>query len=264
MRTYTNIAKERLMRGEMTYGFQIRVFRDLEMVRAVSSCGFHFAYIDLEHTALDVPDASRLAIACLESGVSPIARIPPGDYATAGKLIDGGLQGIIVPGVDTLEQAKEAVENCKYRSVGSRHRGDSSIHFGWAPPANGASLNSALNEIIMLAVMIESEEGLENVDAIAATEGVDVISVGSSDLTSSMKLSGDYSHPKVLDAWKRIAAAAKKHGKGLRIGGVKKREDIIRTYELGSRMVLTGNDITTLLNAMRSDLAALQEAGAGF
>ena len=59
MREYRNIAKERLLRGEMTYGFQIRVFRDVEIARAIASSGFHFAFIDLEHTALDVSDAGR-------------------------------------------------------------------------------------------------------------------------------------------------------------------------------------------------------------
>lgn len=266
MRQYRNIAKERLLRGEMTFGFQIRVFRELEMARAIAASGFHFAFIDLEHTALEVSDASRLAITCLEGGVTPIARIPERDWATAGRLIDGGLQGIVVPHIDTPEQAREAVANCKYRPIGDRYRGDNSIHFGWAPPPGGKTLVEALNEIMMLVVMIESEEALENIDAIAATEGVDVISVGTSDLTGSMNINGDFGHPKVLDAWKRVATAAKKHGKGLRLGGVKKREDIVRTYELGSRMVLAGNDMTTMIKAMRADLDALQEESrsAGF
>jgi 2-keto-3-deoxy-L-rhamnonate aldolase RhmA len=64
----------------------------------------------------------------------------------------------------------------------------------------------------------------------------------------------------VIDAWQRVAAAAKKHGKGLRLGGVKKAEDIARTFALGSRMVITGNDITTLVKAMRADLDLLQRA----
>jgi 2-keto-3-deoxy-L-rhamnonate aldolase RhmA len=79
-----------------------------------------------------------------------------------------------------------------------------------------------------------------------------------------MGIGGDYSHPRLLDAWTRIASAAKKHGKGLRIGGVKKQEDIARTYALGSRMVITGNDITTLVKAMRADLDALRASSAGY
>ncbi|HSV80425.1 MAG TPA: aldolase/citrate lyase family protein [Ramlibacter sp.] len=264
MKEYRNIAKERLLRGEMTFGFQIRVFRELEMARAISASGFHFAFIDLEHTALEVSDAGRLAIALGDAGVTPIARIPERDWATAGRLIDGGLQGIVVPHVDTPQQAREAVANCKYRPIGERYRGDNSIHFGWAPPPGGKSLVEALNEIMMLVVMIESEEAVENIEAIAATPGVDVISVGTSDLTSSMKVNGDFGHPKVIAAWKRIAEAAKKNGKGLRLGGVKKREDILKTYELGSRMVIAGNDMTTMVKGMRADLEALQAGAAGF
>lgn len=264
MRQYRNIAKERLLRGELTYGFQIRVFRDLEIARAIAASGFHFAFIDLEHTALDVSDAGRLAITCLEGGVTPIARIPERDWATAGRLLDGGLQGIVVPHVDTVEQAEEAVAQCKYRPLGMRWRGDNSIHFGWTPPPQGKTLVEALNDVLMLVVMIESEEGLANVERIAAVPGVDVISVGTSDLTGAMGVGGDFGHPRVIEAWQRVAAAAKKHGKGLRLGGVKKAEDIARTFELGSRMVITGNDITTLVKAMRADLQVLQKAAEGY
>jgi len=264
MKEYRNIAKERLLAGEMTFGFQIRVFKDLEIARAISASGFHFAFIDLEHTALDVSDASRLAIAFLESGVTPIARIPEGDYWTAGRLIDGGVQGIIVPHVDTAEQAREAVAQCKYRPLGTRWRGDASIHFGWGPHGRAGNLSEAINEVLMLTVMIESEEGVENIEEIAATEGVDVISVGSSDLTGSMGLNNDYSHPRVIAAWEKVAAAAKKNGKGLRIGGVKKPEDIARTYGLGSRMIITGNDITTMVRAMRGDLEHLRAEAEAF
>jgi 4-hydroxy-2-oxoheptanedioate aldolase len=264
MKQYRNVAKEQLLRSEMTFGFQIRVFRELEMARAIMSSGFHFAFIDLEHTALEVSDASRLAIALADGGVTPIARIPERDWATAGRLIDGGVQGIVVPHVDTVEQAREAVANCKYRPIGDRYRGDNSIHFGWAPPTGGKSLVEALNEILMLVVMIESEEAVENIDAIAATPGVDVISVGSSDLSGSMNIGGDFSHPKMVAAWTRVAEAARRHGKGLRLGGVKKREDILRTYQLGSRMVIAGNDMTTLVKAMRADLDALQKGAEGF
>jgi 4-hydroxy-2-oxoheptanedioate aldolase len=263
MREYRNIAKERLLRGEMAFGFQVRVFRDLEIARAIAASGFHFAFIDLEHTALDVSDASRLAITCLEGGVTPIARIPEGDWASAGRLIDGGLQGIVVPHVDTEAQAREAVAQCKYRPLGTRYRGDNSIHFGWTPPPAGKKLVEALNDILMLVVMIESEEALHNIEAIAAAPGVDVLSVGTSDLTGSMGVGGDFAHPRVIDAWQRVAAAAKKHGKGLRLGGVKKAEDIARTFALGSRMVITGNDITTLVKAMRADLDLLQRAAEG-
>jgi len=241
----------------MTFGFQIRVFRDLEIARAIAASGFHFIFIDLEHTTLDASDASRLALVALEAGITPIARIAEGDYATAGRLIDGGLQGIVVPHVDTAEQARVAVAHCKYRPLGTRWRGDTSIHFGWAPPP-AEPLGAALNDLLMLTVMIESEEGLANIEEIAATEGVDVISVGTSDLTGSMGVNGDFSHPRVTEAWRKIAAAAKRHGKGLRLGGVKKHEDIVRTYELGSRMVITGNDITTITKAMRADLEALK------
>jgi 4-hydroxy-2-oxoheptanedioate aldolase len=263
MKEYSNIAKQRLLRGEMTFGFQIRAFRELEMARAIVASGFHFVFIDLEHTALEVADAGRLAIACADGGVTPIARIAEGDYATAGKLIDAGVQGIVVPHVDTAAQAREAVDQCKYRPIGKRWRSDNSIHLGWNPPAKG-TLVEAMNEILMLVVMIESEEALNNVDAIAATEGVDVISVGTSDLSGSMGVGGDFGHPSVLEAWKQIADAAKRHGKGLRLGGVKKREDIARTFELGSRMVITGNDMTTLVRGMRADLQALVSASKGY
>ena len=88
--------------------------------------------------------------------------------------------------------------------------------------------------------------------------------VGSSDLAGALGVGGDFSHPLIEQAWTRVGTAARRHGKGLRIGGVKKQEDIVRTYALGSRMVMAGNDITALFRAMQSDLQALKASAAGF
>jgi len=254
-----NITKKRLQNGEIAYGFQIRVLKDLQVARAIVSSGFHFAFLDLEHGTLEASDACRLALLLVEGGVTPIARIAEGDFASALRLIEGGIQGIIVPHVNTVEQASEAVANCKYRPIGTLWKDDSSIHFGWTPPLH-QPLNQALNELLMLVVMIESEEGLANVESIAATEGVDVLSVGTSDLASSMGVGNDFAHPKVVAAWEKVAAAARRHGKGLRLGGVKKHEDIARTVALGARMIMTGNDMSTLVKGMRADLDAISKS----
>lgn len=254
-----NVTKELLRRGEIAYGFQIRVLKDLEVARAIVSTGFHFAFLDLEHGTLTDSDACKLALLLATGGVTPIARIAEGDFASALRLIEGGVQGIIVPHVNTVEQAREAVANCKYGPIGTLWKDDGSIHFGWTSPPH-LPLNLALNDLLLLVVMIESEEGLANVESIAATEGVDVLSVGTSDLASSMGVGNDLAHPKVIAAWEKVAAAARRHGKGLRLGGVKKHEDIIRTLALGARMIMTGNDMTTLVKGMRADLDAIRKS----
>lgn len=262
MKDYRNRTKEKLLRGEMAFGFQIRFIRDLEIIRMLSAEAADFVFIDLQRTPLDVSQVSRLAIASLEAGITPIARLPEGDFASACRLIDGGVQGIVVPGVETADQARRAVESCKYRPVGTQYRGDASIHFGWSKP-EGRPLTEALNEILMLVVMIESGQGVENVDEIAAVPGVDVLSIGSSDLSGDMGINGDFAHPRMIAAWEKVAAAAARNRLGLRIGGVKKPEDIRRTYALGSRMIIAGNDIATLSSGIRAALDKVRDGATG-
>jgi 2-keto-3-deoxy-L-rhamnonate aldolase RhmA len=105
-----------------------------------------------------------------------------------------------------------------------------------------------LNRNTMLVCMIESLEGLANADAIAAVEGVDVLFIGTSDLTAELGISGQMGHPKVIAAYEAVGAACKKHGKTLGMGGVYDEENAARYVGMGARFLLTGSDHSYIIS----------------
>jgi 2-keto-3-deoxy-L-rhamnonate aldolase RhmA len=113
--TITNSARERLARGEVALGFGVRLAKSAEIAKAAKTAGFDWLFIDLEHSALSIETASQLAIAALEAGIAPIARVPKGEYSLATRLLDNGVLGIIVPHIDTADEAREVATACVIR-----------------------------------------------------------------------------------------------------------------------------------------------------
>ena len=140
----SNPARERLERGELSLGVGIRVMRGVEVAKAMKSAGFDWLFIDLEHGALSIETASQMCLAALDAGISPVVRVPNGDYSLATRLLDNGALGIVVPHVETAEEAGTIVDRLRYPPQG--HRGVFSImpQFNYKPAADvTASLNQA-------------------------------------------------------------------------------------------------------------------------
>jgi 2-keto-3-deoxy-L-rhamnonate aldolase RhmA len=109
---------------------------------------------------------------------------------------------------------------------------------------------AAMNEATSLVVMLETVAALENVEEIIATEGVDMLLVGSNDLCAEMGIPGQYDHPKLAEAFSRAIAAAKKHGKYIGIGGLASRDDLMTGFvQMGAQYVSTGTDLGFLISA---------------
>ena len=109
---------------------------------------------------------------------------------------------------------------------------------------------AALNEATMVVVMLENVEALDRVEDIAAVDGLDMLFVGTSDLTNSMRIPGQPGHERVRDAYARVIDACRRHGKHVGIGGLAARPDLIaRFVEMGARFVSSGTDLTFLLGA---------------
>jgi len=119
---------------------------------------------------------------------------------------------------------------------------------------------AAINDEILTVAMIESPQAVEGADAIAAVDGVDVLLIGTSDLSSELGIAGQAGHPKIVAAYERVAAACRKHGKILGMGGVYDEENASRYVGMGARFVLTGSDhsyIMTGANARTAFFTAL-------
>ena len=116
-----NRARERLERGELSLGVGVRVLAlASKSPRRLASAGFDWLFIDLEHGALSIETAAQLALAALDAGLAPIVRIPNGEYSIATRLLDNGALGIVVPHVDTPDEARVIVERLRYPPQGHR------------------------------------------------------------------------------------------------------------------------------------------------
>src|SRR5438552_12900724 len=118
--TVRNPARERLARGELSLGVGIRVVGTVDIAKAMKTAGFDWLFIDLEHGALSIETASQLAIAALDAGITPIVRVPNGEFSIATRLLDNGALGIVVPHVETAEEARMIVERLRYPPQGRR------------------------------------------------------------------------------------------------------------------------------------------------
>src|SRR5262245_30237458 len=114
MTVIRNAAKLRLAAGELSLGLGVRQSRTVDIATVAKTTGFDWLFIDMEHNSMGVDTAAQIAMASLAVGVTPIVRVPGKEHYHASRLLDAGAQGIVVPHVDTVEEAKRVVSHCKY------------------------------------------------------------------------------------------------------------------------------------------------------
>lgn len=248
MSIVVNRTKKKLEEGKVAFGVTVRYSRSIEIARAAATSSYDYLFIDLEHSTIDLDMASQISIAALDAGVTPLVRVPSHLPHHSARILDGGAQGVVVPHVHTAEQARQAVENCKFPPIGRRSHAGAPLQVGWkSMPV--PELAKVLNDNMLLTCLIESVE---------AVEGVDVLSVGTNDLAFDMGLAGDYEHPRVIDCYSRVVAAARRNGKAVRLGGVYDPALVQKNIEGGARLVTVMSDWNFMLQGMRSGIQSLR------
>jgi 2-keto-3-deoxy-L-rhamnonate aldolase RhmA len=236
-----NVTRQRLNAGQMALGFGVHHLRSVAAPMLAAATGHDWMFIDGEHGAFTIQETTQLCIAALPTGVTPIVRVCAGALDEATRALDNGALGIVVPHVDTAADAKRIADAFHYPPMGHRSWGGPPAVYGYQPPAT-AEAQAAINQEILTIVMLESAEAVRNADAIAAVTGVDVLFIGTSDLTAELGISGQMGHKKVIDAYQVVGDACRKHGKTLGMGGVYDEENASRYVAMGARFVLTGSD----------------------
>jgi 4-hydroxy-2-oxoheptanedioate aldolase len=214
----------------------------------MANAGYDWALIDLEHGAGDERDALPQIQALAAGGSIAIVRVEGNARQRVHRVLDFGAHGIMFPRIDSAVDAKAAVAGMRYPPDGVRGVAFSNRAGGYGSnfrPYMAGSLS------LITIVQIESPEAVENVDAIAAVDGVDVLFVGPSDLSHSMGMLGNFDHPDFVAAIQRTAAAASSHGKqcGILLPTPK---DFKKYYELGYRFIASGSDAVLLNNSARA------------
>src|SRR5262249_20137530 len=155
------------------------------------SCGYDWLFIDMEHGAFDVDLVAQIAVAAFAAGIAPIVRVPGIEHYHATRVMDAGALGIVVPHVNTPEEARRIADQCRFPPFGHRSipGGLPQLAFASLPVAEAMPIVDAATLIV---VMLETEAAIANADAIAAIDGIDVLLIGSSDLTADMGIPGEY------------------------------------------------------------------------
>jgi 2-keto-3-deoxy-L-rhamnonate aldolase RhmA len=248
MTTVVNHALRQLREGRLAIGLGLRQARTVDIAQIAKTSGFDWLFIDCEHNSMSVDTAAQIAAASLAVGITPIVRVPGYEHHHASRALDNGAHGIVFPHVDSPEDARRLADYCRYPPVGHRSMGGGLQQLGFAPMPVGEAARLA-NEETLVVVMLESPQAIDNCEAIAAVPGVDALLIGTNDLCFEMGIPGQFDHPQVADAYAKLLAACRKHGKFPGMGGLYSPELLQRYIGMGVRLVLAGSDFSLLMQA---------------
>ena len=250
MKEIINPARAKLEAGEVSVGMGLRVSRTVDVAKAMKTAGFDWLFIDLEHSPISIETAVNISVAALDTGISPIVRVPWMEHWIATRVLDGGAMGIVMPHVENADQAREVVQKLKYPPVGHRSVAGPNAIFDFDNVPAGDAI-TAINASQLITVMIETPQAVENADEIAAVEGVDVLLIGTGDLTTELGIPGQPGDARIVSAYETVIAACNRHGKWGGMGGAYAEPELRRYIGMGVRMVLAGNDLSLMLQAGR-------------
>jgi 2-keto-3-deoxy-L-rhamnonate aldolase RhmA len=241
----TNPVLEAMRAGKPAFGLSVRVVRGPEIARIARASGHQFLFIDGQHGVFNVETVCNIANAALAVGVAPLARVRSLADPDTPILLDNGVSGIIFPDINTPEEARRAVEICRFPPIGRRSVGGNFPQLdGRAVPASEAM--PALNASTVVVIMVETARGLANIEAIAAVPGVDVVHIGTNDLMCDLGKPGQLDDPAVADALDRAIAACTAAGNFAGCGGIRDTGRQAHWIRRGIRFLSTQTDIALL------------------
>ena len=210
----------------------------------LKNAGCQFIIFDMEHGGLSLEQFKTLAIISNANGISPLIRIPEVNYNYVARALDLGAAGIMAPMVNTYEEALNIVQSSKYPPNGVRGAGFGFAHDNYQNESPLSYINTANSNLINI-IQIESKQALENVEEIAAIDGVDCLWVGHFDLTNFLGIPGQFGSDIYFNSIKRVVAAAKLNQKSL--GIMVNDQDELKMYsELGFNMIAVGTEMSIL------------------
>lgn len=209
--------RQKLVDGKPVLGMLVN-FPSEWFVDIVALMGFDFVLIDAEHGPVNPQNAEGLIRAAEANGISAIVRVPNVSHEIQ-RFLDIGAVGIQIPHIDNAEQAQAAVDAIRYPPLGHRGLATVTRAAGYGIDITPREYMDRANQEVLCFPVIETAEGLANVDAIAATPGIDAIIIGDGDLSTSMGYGGDRTHPAVREAVTHIIARAKAHGRWVATAG---------------------------------------------
>jgi 4-hydroxy-2-oxoheptanedioate aldolase len=210
----TNTTKAKLAKGQVVFGAIISRYAP-DLVELFGAIGYDFVMIDGEHGAFHLDQVEHMVRAAEVFGITPITRVPNHDASTILGYLDRGVQGIIVPHVNTREAAEAVAKAARYYPEGRRGAGGGRAH-DYGVGVSREDSAAWINAQVLVIPMVEETEAVDNLDAILTVPGVDVLHVASSDLGQSM---GNPGREKVRDLMRQVIPRIRAGGKFVGVGG---------------------------------------------
>lgn len=248
--------KQNLHTNGQAFGSMAMEFLTPGLPAIMAAAGAEFGLFDMEHTGASLETMKSMIAGCRGINVAPIVRVPRGEYHFIARALDIGAHGIMVPMVGSAEEAAHIADRAHYPPVGHRGAAFGVAHDDYRAADPATAMARAAARTLMIA-QIETMEGLDSVEAIAATPNIDVIWLGHFDLTNFMGIPGQFQHPDYLAAVRRIAAAAKAHGK---VAGILAMNDAWAQeyWRHGYRMLAYGLDHMLFQAALKAGLEKMR------
>jgi 2-keto-3-deoxy-L-rhamnonate aldolase RhmA len=252
-----NKTKRLLREGRLALGLALRHSRTVEIAQVASACGFDWLFIDCEHSAMTVDTAAQLSSASLGFGVTPIVRAPGIEHHHSTRALDNSAQGVVIPHVETAAEARTIAGFTRFPPLGHRSVGGplAQTNFSNQPLADTMRL---VNEETLVVAMIESPAGVDAAESIAAVPGIDVLFIGTNDLCAEMGIPGQFDHARVEDAYAKVIAACRKHGKFAGMGGVYAPALMQKFIAMGVQFILAGSELGFLMVGAKERAGALR------
>ena len=220
--------------------------------------GFEFVVIECEHAGLSLETVQNHLRAARARGLGTLVRVPAGDHGFVQRVLDIGAEGVLVPHISDAAAAARAVRAVRFPPDG--HRGmypaSAAAEFGAHGLPGVRELTQALNRNTVLAVMIEESSAVDQIDAIAATPGVDLVVLGPSDLSASLGVIGDPKDPRLASAVGRVFKACREAGVkfGMPVDHAGYKLSAAELREQGAWFLTGGSDSVFLLNAFKASV----------
>lgn len=255
---HNNHVKHKLQAGEASIGTMMFEFNTTGIGRLAAAAGAEFALYDMEHTGWSIESMRLLIATTPKAKMVPIVRIPATEYHFVSRVLDVGAMGVMIPMCETAEQAKLLVSSAKYPPIGRRGAAFAIAHDDYRTGSIPDVVQSANDEVLLIA-QIETARGLENVEAIAATSGIDALWIGLYDMTNSMGIPGQMQHPETLAAIDRVLAACKTHSKipAVLVTSIPEGQSQLQR---GFKMIAYSGDLWLYQSALRHGIKSLLQS----
>lgn len=257
MKLKNSSVKRKLQNGEVCFGTMLRILKSPLSVSMCASEGWDYIILDTEHNDYDYETIGNFSLVSKYEEMDMYVRVPDKQYHQMAQMLDIGAEGLVLPQVKTPEETAHIIRSTKYAPMGKRGVSISTTvtlcrdydileYAEWA------------NRELMTIIQIESEEGVNNVESIVSTKGVDAVMIGAADLTHDMGISGQTHHPRVEEAFREIIERCNKYGvaPGIHLTTVK---DVDKWVAEGMRFITYSYDTKFFKDSSRSALTDLRE-----